>query len=71
MLKRRSATPERRLEYQREHRELVAALKDRDSARANELCVGHLTHVRRNLLGYEMNQAQSRRSPGRRSQAPS
>jgi DNA-binding GntR family transcriptional regulator len=52
MLKRRSATPERRLEYQREHRELVAALKDRDGARANELCIGHLTHVRRNLLGY-------------------
>ena len=52
MLKRRSATPERRLDYQREHRELVAALKDRDGARANELCIGHLTHVRRNLLGY-------------------
>ena len=34
MLKRRSATPERRLDYQREHRELVAALKDRDGARA-------------------------------------
>jgi DNA-binding FadR family transcriptional regulator len=52
MLKRRSATPERRLDYQREHRELVAALKDRDDARAGELCVGHLVHVRRNLLGY-------------------
>ena len=52
MLKRRSATPERRLDYQREHRELVAALKDRDGDRANELCIGHLTHVRRNLLGY-------------------
>ncbi|MEJ8812540.1 FCD domain-containing protein [Variovorax ureilyticus] len=52
MLKRRSATPERRLEYQREHRDLVAALKDRDSARAAELCLGHLVHVRRNLLGF-------------------
>lgn len=52
MLKRRSATPERRLDYQREHREFVAALKDRDGARAGELCVGHLIHVRRNLLGY-------------------
>ena len=52
MLKRRSATPERRLDYQREHRELVAALKDRDAARAGELCMGHLVHVRRNLLGY-------------------
>ena len=52
MLKRRSATPERRLAYQREHRDLVAALKDRDAARASELCLGHLVHVRRNLLGY-------------------
>jgi DNA-binding FadR family transcriptional regulator len=52
MLKRKSATPERRLDYQREHRELVAALKDRDGVRASELCVGHLIHVRRNLLGY-------------------
>jgi len=52
VLKRRSATPERRLDYQREHRELVAALKDRDGARAVQLCLDHLTHVRRNLLGY-------------------
>jgi DNA-binding FadR family transcriptional regulator len=52
MLKRRSATPERRLAYQREHRELVAALKDRDGARAVQLCIEHLAHVRRNLLGY-------------------
>lgn len=52
MLKRRSATPERRLDYQREHRDLVAALKDRDGARAGQLCLEHLTHVRRNLLGY-------------------
>ena len=52
MLKRRSATPERRLDYQREHRQLVAALKDRDGARAVQLCLEHLTHVRRNLLGY-------------------
>lgn len=52
MLKRRSATPERRLDYQREHRRLVAALKDRDDARAVQLCIEHLTHVRRNLLGY-------------------
>jgi DNA-binding FadR family transcriptional regulator len=52
MLKRRSATPERRLDYQREHRELVAALKDRDGMRAVQLCLDHLAHVRRNLLGY-------------------
>ena len=51
-LKRRSATPERRAEYQQEHRALVAALQDRDGARATELCLEHLAHVRRNMLGY-------------------
>jgi DNA-binding FadR family transcriptional regulator len=51
-LKRRSASPERRLDYQREHRALVNALQDRDGARATELCLAHLGHVRRNLLGY-------------------
>lgn len=52
VMKRRSATPERRLEYQREHRALVAALKDRDAERARRLCLSHLLHVRTNLLGY-------------------
>ena len=52
VLKRHSATPERRLEYQREHRALVAALKDRDAERARALCLAHLLHVRTNLLGY-------------------
>ena len=52
VLKRRSATPERRLEYQREHRALVAALKDRDAERARALCLEHLLHVRANLLKY-------------------
>ena len=51
-LKRRSATPERRLDYQREHRALVAALKDRDAERARALCLAHLLHVRTNLLGF-------------------
>jgi DNA-binding FadR family transcriptional regulator len=51
-LKRRSATPERRLEYQQEHRALVAALKDRDAQRARALCLAHLLHVRTNMLGY-------------------
>jgi DNA-binding FadR family transcriptional regulator len=50
-LKRRSATPARRLEYQAEHRALVAALRDRDTAAAREHCLAHLLHVRRNLLG--------------------
>jgi DNA-binding FadR family transcriptional regulator len=52
VLKRRSATPERRLEYEQEHRALVAALKDRDACRARELCLAHLVHVRTNMLGY-------------------
>ena len=51
-LKRRSATPERRRAYQQEHRALVAALQDRDAARATALCLEHLAHVRRNWLGY-------------------
>jgi DNA-binding FadR family transcriptional regulator len=51
-LKRRSATPERRLVYQREHRELVAALKDRDAERARRACLGHLLNVRTNMLGH-------------------
>jgi DNA-binding FadR family transcriptional regulator len=51
-MKRRSATPERRLEYQAEHRALVAALKGRDAERARALCVAHLVHVRTNMLGY-------------------
>lgn len=52
VLKRRSATPERRLEYQQEHRALVAALKDRDAERARALCLAHLLHVRTNMLGF-------------------
>ena len=52
VLKRRSATPERRVEYQQEHRVLVAALKQRDGERARALCRAHLLHVRTNMLGY-------------------
>ena len=52
VLKRRSATPERRLEYQQEHRALVAALKDRDAPRARALCLAHLVRVRTNMLGF-------------------
>lgn len=52
LLKRRTATPERREAYEREHRALVAALRDRDGARAAQLCLEHLMHVRQNLLGY-------------------
>jgi DNA-binding FadR family transcriptional regulator len=52
MLKRRSATPERREAYQKEHRALVDALKNRDVDRARALSVAHLIHVRRNMLGH-------------------
>lgn len=52
MLKRRSATPERRADYEREHRALVAAVKARDVERARAQCMTHLLHVRWNLLGY-------------------
>lgn len=51
-LKRRSATPARRLEYQHEHRALVAALRGRDAERARALCLAHLIHVRTSMLGY-------------------
>ena len=52
MLKRRSATPERRLHYQQEHRALVSALKQRDVVLAKALSAAHLVHVRQNMLGY-------------------
>lgn len=52
VLKRRSATPERRLEYQAEHRALVEALKQRDAERARGLLLAHLVHVRTNMLGH-------------------
>lgn len=51
MLKRKSVTPERRAAYQREHRALVAALRERDLAAAQAHTQAHLLHVRRNLLG--------------------
>jgi len=52
LLKRRSVTPERRAAYQREHRKLVAALRQRDLAGALAYTREHLLHVRRNLLGF-------------------
>jgi DNA-binding FadR family transcriptional regulator len=51
-LKKQSVTPERRLAYQAEHREIVKALRDRDAARARRHTLEHLLHVRQNLLGY-------------------
>lgn len=50
-LKKRSVTPQRRLAYQKEHRELVDALRARDVERAKAATLAHLQHVKRNLLG--------------------
>jgi DNA-binding FadR family transcriptional regulator len=52
MLKQRSVTPERRLVYEREHRALVDALRQRDKECARELMRCHLEQVRRNMFGY-------------------
>ncbi len=52
MLKRRSVTPERRVQYQAEHRALVQAIKNRDLPQAKALAAAHLLNVRRNLLNF-------------------
>ena len=52
MLKKRSVTPERRAVYQREHRAIVEALKQRDMESAHESMRSHLVQVRRNMFGY-------------------
>jgi len=51
-LKDRIVTPDRRIRYQQEHREIVRALKERDADRARAGIVAHLQHARRNLFGY-------------------
>lgn len=51
-LKNRIVTPERRLDYQREHRAIVGALKARDAERARQSILSHLQHARRNLFGF-------------------
>ena len=51
-LKNRIVTPERRLRYQEEHREIVQALRERDAERARAAIIAHLEHARRNLFGY-------------------
>lgn len=51
-LKQASLTERRRHAYQREHRAIVNALKERDASLARGLVEKHLLHVRRNLLGY-------------------
>ena len=51
-LKDRIVTPERRLKYREEHRDIVRALKDRDADRARAFIIAHLQHARRNLFGF-------------------
>jgi DNA-binding FadR family transcriptional regulator len=50
-LKRRSASRERQLAYQRDHQELVAALRVRDADRAAEAMRAHLARVASHLFG--------------------
>ena len=51
-LKDRIVTPERRLKYREEHRDIVRALKERDADRARAFIIAHLQHARRNLFGF-------------------
>lgn len=51
-LKDRIVTPERRIKYQEEHRNIVRALKERDAERARTFIIDHLQHARRNLFGF-------------------
>jgi DNA-binding GntR family transcriptional regulator len=50
-LKRTSLTPERRSDYESQHRAIVNALRDRDADLACELLTGHLRQIRHNLFG--------------------
>ncbi|WP_299453197.1 FCD domain-containing protein [uncultured Pigmentiphaga sp.] len=50
-LKKKMVTPERRKEYEAEHRRLVQALKQRDAETARRELFEHLVHARTNLLG--------------------
>ncbi|AEC20822.1 GntR family transcriptional regulator [Pusillimonas sp. T7-7] len=49
-LKRNSLTPQRRTEYERQHRAIVAALEDRDAEQARNALTVHLTQIQRNLF---------------------
>jgi DNA-binding FadR family transcriptional regulator len=50
-LKERTLTPEGRVLYEKQHRDIVAALKARDATAAREALVSHLKVVREALLG--------------------
>ncbi len=49
-LKRNSLTPQRRAEYERQHRVIVTALEDRDAESARDALVAHLVQIQRNLF---------------------
>ena len=49
-LKRNSLTLQRRAEYERQHRDIVAALEDRDADQARQVLVEHLAQIQRNLF---------------------
>ncbi len=51
-LKDRVVTPQRRIQYQEEHRAIVRALKARDAEQARAMILAHLQHARRNLFGF-------------------
>jgi len=50
-LKKNSLTPERRTQYEEQHRNIVSALRDRDERLGRELIEAHLLQVQRNLFG--------------------
>jgi len=50
-LKRRSLTPERRREYEAQHRAIVEALRDRDAEQAGQVLTDHLRQIQYNLFG--------------------
>ncbi len=52
-LKKRSLTPERRLGYDREHTEIVSALRQRDAEAARKQLFRHLSGIRDTLLSLE------------------
>jgi GntR family uxuAB operon transcriptional repressor len=52
-VKRRSFTPERRAQYETDHRALVDAIDDRDTERATALMRQHLAGIRVALLGVD------------------
>jgi len=49
-LKRDSMTAERRRRYQEQHRQIVAALQDRDEEKARLLLKQHLLQIQQNLF---------------------